>query len=130
MSSTPFYAVIPAGGAGTRLWPVSRSSKPKFLLDLTGGGRTLLQSTVDRLAPLSAGVVVVTGQKHVATVREQLPQFTEQNVFAEPSPRDSMAAIGLAAAVLQRAAEPFRRHLADWPERVAHLVTVAKELTA
>lgn len=102
MSSTPFYAVIPAGGAGTRLWPVSRSSKPKFLLDLTGGGRTLLQSTVDRLAPLSAGVVVVTGQKHVATVREQLPQFTEQNVFAEPSPRDSMAAIGLAAAVLQR----------------------------
>lgn len=102
MSSTPFYAVIPAGGAGTRLWPVSRSGKPKFLLDLTGSGRTLLQATVDRLAPLSAGVVVVTGQKHVATVSEQLPQFTAQNVFAEPSPRDSMAAIGLAAAVLQR----------------------------
>ena len=42
-----FWAVIPAGGAGTRLWPLSRSSAPKFLQDLTGGGRTLLQGTLE-----------------------------------------------------------------------------------
>ncbi len=48
------WAVVPAGGAGTRLWPLSRAGHPKFLLDLTGTGRTLVQGTVDRLAPWSA----------------------------------------------------------------------------
>ena len=53
----------PGGGAGTRLWPLSRAAHPKFLLDLTGTGRTLLQQTWDRLAPLTgeAGLLVVTG---------------------------------------------------------------------
>lgn len=99
-----FHAVVPAGGAGTRLWPLSRAGRPKFLLDLTGSGRTLLQATVDRLAPLTgpAGVLVVTGARHAAAVREQLPELGAQHVLAEPSPRDSMAAIGLAAAVLER----------------------------
>ena len=46
------WAVVPAGGAGTRLWPLSRADSPKFLHDLTGSGRTLLQATVDRLLPL------------------------------------------------------------------------------
>ena len=46
------WAVVPAGGAGTRLWPLSRAARPKFLLDLTGSGRTLIQATVDRLTPL------------------------------------------------------------------------------
>lgn len=98
-----FYAVIPAGGAGTRLWPLSRSGAPKFLHDLTGSGRTLLQATVDRLGPVAADdhVLVVTGARHVAAVRGQLAGVAPQNVLAEPSPRDSMAAIGLAAAVLQ-----------------------------
>ena len=44
------YSIIPAGGAGTRLWPLSRRNHPKFLTDLTGAGRTLIQQTVDRLA--------------------------------------------------------------------------------
>lgn len=97
-----FYAVIPAGGAGTRLWPLSRSRSPKFLHDLTGSGRTLLQATVDRLAAVAPAdqVLVVTGGSHVAAVTEQLPGVADDNVLAEPSPRDSMAAIGLAAAVL------------------------------
>ncbi|MBO0607945.1 mannose-1-phosphate guanylyltransferase [Myceligenerans salitolerans] len=97
-----FHAVIPAGGAGTRLWPLSRRRAPKFLHDLTGSGRTLLQATVDRLSPLTGadGIMLVTGTHHVAACRAQLPGLDEQNVLAEPSPRDSMAAIGLAAAVL------------------------------
>ncbi|MCW2762610.1 MAG: mannose-phosphate guanylyltransferase [Marmoricola sp.] len=94
------WAVVPAGGAGTRLWPLSRAGIPKFLLDLTGTGRTLIQATVDRLAPLLGDrVVVVTGAAHEEAVRRQLPEV--DRVVAEPSPRDSMAAIGLAAARLE-----------------------------
>jgi mannose-1-phosphate guanylyltransferase len=107
MTSRPvpgFFAVVPAGGAGTRLWPLSRAGAPKFLHDLTGAGRTLLQGTVDRLQPLTGpgGVVLVTGEQHVAAAREQLPELGDDTVLAEPSPRDSMAAIGLAAAVLEQ----------------------------
>jgi mannose-1-phosphate guanylyltransferase len=98
-----FWAVIPAGGAGTRLWPLSRSSSPKFLQDLTGSGRSLLQQTYDRLRPLADDrFLVVTGEAHRAAVTEQLPEVPAGGVLAEPSPRDSMAAIGLAAALLER----------------------------
>ena len=98
-----FWAVIPAGGAGARLWPLSRVAAPKFLHDLTGSGRSLLQATVDRLDPLAGPrVLVVTGEAHLAAVREQLPGLDPDAVLAEPSPRDSMAAIGLAAAVVER----------------------------
>ena len=48
-----FYSVIPAGGIGSRLWPLSRADAPKFLHDLTGSGSTLLRATWDRLAPIS-----------------------------------------------------------------------------
>ena len=98
-----FWAVVPAGGAGTRLWPLSRAAHPKFLLDLTGTGRTLLQGTVDRLTPLTdERVLVVTGKAHADAVRAQLPGLLPHQVLAEPSPRDSMAAIGLAAALVER----------------------------
>ena len=98
-----FWAVIPAGGAGTRLWPLSRSSSPKFLHDLTGSGRSLLQDTHARLAPLVDGrFVVVTGRAHRDAVVAQLPSVRPDAVLGEPSPRDSMAAIGLAAALLER----------------------------
>lgn len=98
------WCVVPAGGAGTRLWPLSRESYPKFLLDLVGRGRTLLQSTWDRLLPLSGArkLIIVTGEAHVDGVLDQLPELPDLNVLAEPSPKDSMAAIGLAAAVLMK----------------------------
>ena len=101
-SAPAIHAIIPAGGAGTRLWPLSRRRRPKFLLDLTGAGRSLLQDTVERLAPLAATTTVVTGAAHIAVVADQLPQVPRDNLLAEPSPRDSMAAIGLAAAVIAR----------------------------
>jgi mannose-1-phosphate guanylyltransferase len=97
------WAVVPAGGAGTRLWPLSRAGSPKFLHDLTGSGRSLLQATVDRLAPIVGDqVLVVTGAAHEAAVRGQLDALPADRVIAEPSPRDSMAAIGLAAAMVER----------------------------
>jgi mannose-1-phosphate guanylyltransferase len=101
-----FYAVIPAGGSGTRLWPLSRKATPKFLHPLTGTDRSLLQATFDRLAPLVGPdhVYVVTGAAHAAAVAEQLPQLPAANLLVEPSPRDSCAAIALATGVIARRA--------------------------
>ena len=100
LALTGFHAVVPAGGAGTRLWPLSRAGHPKFLLDLTGSGRSLIQQTWDRLRPLADSLVVVTGANHAKTVAQQLPDLPVADLLAEPSPRDSAAAIGLAAAVI------------------------------
>jgi mannose-1-phosphate guanylyltransferase len=99
-----FYSVIPAGGIGSRLWPLSRADAPKFLHDLTGSGHTLLRDTWDRLVPLSGvdRIMVVTGRAHRAAVEAQIPELEDINVVLESEPRESSAAIGLAAAILQR----------------------------
>jgi mannose-1-phosphate guanylyltransferase len=99
-----FYSVIPAGGIGSRLWPLSRADAPKFLHDLTGSGTTLLRGTWDRLVPLSGPdrIMVVTGRAHRAAVEAQLPDLSDLNVVLESEPKDSSAAIGLAAAILHR----------------------------
>jgi mannose-1-phosphate guanylyltransferase len=99
-----FYAVIPAGGIGSRLWPLSRADAPKFLHDLTGSGQTLLKETWDRLAPINGEdrVMVVCGRAHRAAVEQQLPRLKDENVVLESEGKDSSAAIGLAAAILER----------------------------
>lgn len=105
MSTHDLHVIIPAGGAGTRLWPLSRRSRPKFLLDLTGSGRTLLQATVDRLEPRAASVTIVTGAAHREAVLDQLPEFgdhPDRHLVTEPSGRDSMPAIGLATYLVRR----------------------------
>jgi len=98
------YSVIPAGGIGSRLWPLSRADAPKFLHDLTGTGTTLLRGTWDRLAPLAGDqrIMVVTGRAHRAAVEAQLPELADANIVLESEPKDSSAAIGLAAAILVR----------------------------
>jgi len=98
------YVVIPAGGSGTRLWPLSRAAYPKFLHPLTGDSRTLIQATIDRLAALAPPerTFVVTGGAHVAPIARQIPDVPAANILVEPSPRDSAAAIGLAAAIIAR----------------------------
>jgi mannose-1-phosphate guanylyltransferase len=99
-----FYAIIPAGGIGSRLWPLSRADAPKFLHDLTGSGSSLLRQTWDRLAPLAGPdrIMVVTGRAHRAAVESQLPGVPDHNIVLESEPKDSTAAIGLAAAILHR----------------------------
>lgn len=98
-----FWAVIPAGGSGTRLWPLSRATRPKFLLPLTGE-RSLLQQTADRLRPLTSPdqIVVVCGPAHAPAIVRQLPEIPESNLLVEPSPKGSGPAIGLAAALIAR----------------------------
>ena len=99
-----FYSIIPAGGIGARLWPLSRADAPKFLHDLTGSGRTLLRDTWDRLVPVSGAdrIMVVTGRAHRAAVEAQIPELSDANIVLESEPKDSTAAIGLAAAILHR----------------------------
>jgi len=102
VSEEHLYAVVPAGGSGTRLWPLSRGDEPKFLHRLFGGDRSLLQATVDRLAPMvpAERTYVVTGGAHQPKVTAQLPELPADNVLVEPAPRNSAPAIGLAAAAI------------------------------
>ena len=80
---TTFWAVIPAGGAGTRLWPLSRAARPKFLLPLLGE-RSLLQQTVDRLALLTTPerTLVVCGEAHAEAIGEQAARLLLQMMAA------------------------------------------------
>ncbi|MBI3287843.1 MAG: NTP transferase domain-containing protein, partial [Chloroflexi bacterium] len=100
------YAVILAGGAGTRLWPLSRRSQPKQLLRLFSE-RTLLQTTWDRLRPLilPERILTVAPQEYLPHIAEQLPELdSSNNLIAEPEGKGSAAAIGLAALHLRRRA--------------------------
>lgn len=99
--------VIPAGGGGTRLWPRSRQATPKQFLDIVSH-RTMLQETADRVEDLVSPnrLFVITNARHVAPVREQLPEVPVENIIGEPVGRDSAPAIGLMAALLERVAGP------------------------
>jgi mannose-1-phosphate guanylyltransferase len=98
-----FWAVVPAGGSGTRLWPLSRSAHPKFLLPLLGD-RSLLQRTADRLERVAPPerTFVVCGPTHCPAVSAQLPHFPAASFIVEPAPRGSGPAISLAAAIIAR----------------------------
>jgi mannose-1-phosphate guanylyltransferase len=95
------YAVIMAGGIGSRLWPRSRAASPKQFLDLVGS-RTMLQETVDRIEPLIPldRVLVVVGEDHADTVCTQVDGLPAENLILEPGPRGTAPCIGLAATVL------------------------------
>lgn len=97
------YAVIMAGGGGTRLWPLSRRSRPKPFLPLLGD-RTLLQATVARLAPLIGprDVYVVTDARYASAVHEQVPGLPVANLLPEPMGRNTAAAVAYAVAAIDR----------------------------
>jgi mannose-1-phosphate guanylyltransferase len=92
-----------AGGIGTRLWPLSRQTRPKQALQLIGD-RTMFQHAVDRLAPLFPPdhIVVVAGREHAVVLRPQAPELPDENFILEPMGRDSGPAVGLGAVYLQR----------------------------
>ena len=97
------YAVIMAGGGGTRLWPVSRKERPKQLLPLIGE-ETLFQGTVQRLEGMfpPERILVVTVAGQAEEMQQQVPQIPVRNYLIEPGPRGTASVVGLAAAVLQK----------------------------
>jgi len=95
--------MVMAGGSGTRLWPLSRRERPKQLLPLLPGGRSLLAAAVERLE----GVVdadrrlVCTAERFRAAIREEIPAIPEDQLLGEPAGRDTVNAVGLTAALLE-----------------------------
>jgi mannose-1-phosphate guanylyltransferase len=96
--STELVAVIMAGGAGTRFWPASTETRPKQFLRLFGE-RSLIQLTWDRVVELCGPerILVLTHERFVPHVREQLPELSEDNILGEPLRRDTSAPVAMSA---------------------------------
>lgn len=93
-----------AGGVGSRLWPLSTPDVPKQFIDVLGVGRSLIQLTAERFAPLCAPerFWVVTGEKYVHLVHEQLPFIPEDQILAEPEGRNTAPCIAYASWKIQK----------------------------
>jgi mannose-1-phosphate guanylyltransferase len=115
------YAVILAGGTGTRLWPASRRKTPKQFLPLgSRAGESLLVATSRRLAAVPGGRIVVAAESQIEDVRAHLPDLPAEALLGEPVGRNTAAAMGLAAVhLLHRDADavmgviPSDHHVAD-----------------
>ncbi len=103
MSNNDVFAVIMAGGSGTRFWPLSRNARPKQLVQIIGDG-TMIQTTVARLQPLipAERVLVITTAALAEETRKQLPMLKPEHVIAEPVGRDTAACVCLAALVVEK----------------------------
>ena len=96
------YAVIMAGGSGTRFWPFSTQSNPKQFHQLFGRG-TMLQNTVERVSGIipQQQVMVVTNERYKDIVAEQLPKVLSKNIIGEPVAKNTAPCVAIAAALLE-----------------------------
>jgi mannose-1-phosphate guanylyltransferase len=101
MSADDRFVIIMAGGKGERFWPVSREKTPKQLITLLGK-KSFLQQAVDRVLPLvpMKNIFIITNEVQAPEVRKQLPKLPKDNVVAEPTGRDTCAAVTLGAALV------------------------------
>ncbi len=93
------YAVIMAGGVGSRFWPMSRKNHPKQFIDILGTGETLIQATFRRLQKIfpTDNILVVTNEDYVSLVKQQLPLIHERNILSEPNRKNTAPCIAYAA---------------------------------
>lgn len=96
------YAIIMAGGIGTRFWPKSRESNPKQFLSFFDD-RTLFQNTIDRITPIVPHnrIIVITNQQYVNLVQEQVPDLPSENIIGEPIGKNTAPCIALAATIVK-----------------------------
>lgn len=96
------YSLILAGGKGTRLYPLSRSSNPKQFLSIHNNGKSFLSNTVDRIRPIihKDNIYVVTNKEYEDKIRDELKDIREENIFTEPANKETATCIGLSAAKL------------------------------
>ena len=99
-----YYAVIMAGGVGSRFWPVSTSKFPKQFHDMLGVGDTLLQKTFARLSKIVPyeNILILTNTDYVELVQEQLPEIEKDKIIAEPAMRNTAPCILLAAMKIKK----------------------------
>ncbi len=99
-----YFAVIMAGGVGSRFWPVSTSKFPKQFHDMLGSGETLLQHTFNRLAKVVPyeHILILTNQDYKEMVKEQLPNISDEQIFLEPALRNTAPCILLAALKIRK----------------------------
>ncbi len=92
------YAVIMAGGVGSRFWPVSRTAHPKQFIDILGTGKTLVQSTFDRFAKIvpKKNIYIITNEIYLDLVHDQLPELTDNQILAEPEMKNTAPCIAYA----------------------------------
>lgn len=92
------HVVIMAGGIGSRFWPMSTPEYPKQFIDVMGVGKSLIQLTVERFKDIcpKENFWVVTSEKYVDIVKEQLPQIPAQHILAEPEARNTAPCIAYA----------------------------------
>jgi mannose-1-phosphate guanylyltransferase len=104
MEKTNKYAVIMAGGIGSRFWPVSTTAFPKQFHDMLGTGETLLQKTFSRLNKVvpASNIYILTNENYLDITLEQLPGITKQQVVLEPAMRNTAPCILLAALKIQK----------------------------
>ncbi|MGH1383343.1 mannose-1-phosphate guanylyltransferase [Kordia sp.] len=99
-----YYAILMAGGVGSRFWPVSTSSFPKQFHDMLGTGETLIQKTFHRLSKLipKENIYILTNEKYNDLVLEQLPDATQKQVVLEPAMRNTAPCILYASLKIQK----------------------------
>ena len=99
-----YYALLMAGGVGSRFWPVSTEAFPKQFHDMLGTGETLLQKTFNRLAKLvpEDQILILTNTKYDVLVKEQLPQVTQKNIVLESAMRNTAPCILLSALKVEK----------------------------
>jgi len=90
-----YYAIIMAGGIGSRFWPISRTSHPKQFIDILGTGKTLIQNTYDRFLKVcpKENIYVVTNEIYTSLVKQQLPDMADQQILTEPVMRNTAPCI-------------------------------------